>query len=360
VELDLTAAEARPREAWRIALGFLTDTGSVREENEDALEVYVPGAGPRTAEAFFAVADGLGGHQGGGEAARLAVARSRRDFLDAPPEPAADLLPWIERLFRTVDGELRRAARGRGLARGMATTLTVAILRGDSLFIGHIGDTRCYRLRNGVLDLLTEDHTWVAEQRRAGLITEDEARGHADRHVLTRCLGIDEGLEIFVRRAPVAPGDRFLLASDGVHGLVDDDATARILAEEIDPQGAARRLLELADEAGGHDNQTAIVFDVLPLRPPDAPAKLLSEPILADVERIPWALVVGGLLVGAGIGSGIWSLAARNRPSSLDSMIPTASVAADSAAPATNTPRVAGSDSVRPASADRAASDSSE
>lgn len=252
---------APPR--WLLRVGFLSDTGLSRERNEDALALFVPYGSERSTaavDAYFLVADGMGGHEAGDVASRLAAERVAA-ALEMPDDGEA-VPPRLERVFRDLNRELVALAAERGLARGLGTTLTVAALSDTTLHLAHIGDTRCYRLRAGDLEQLTDDHSWVAEQLRSGHLTAEEAVGHPQRNVLTRCLGTNREPELLSASHEVRDADRYLLCSDGLHGAVDDTLLHRVLREEHMPQAAARRLVDLANDAGGDDNITAVVVDI--------------------------------------------------------------------------------------------------
>jgi serine/threonine protein phosphatase PrpC len=256
---------ARSGAPWRIEVGFVTHPGLVRDRNEDAYTLFVPYEGEEhltSIDGVFAVADGMGGHDAGDVASRHVVDAVISAF--APGQQAGADLPIPERMEQVVQRlhrELHDMATRQGAERGMGSTLTIAIVEGQTLHFTHVGDSRCYRFREGVLERLTEDHSWVAEQLRAGLLTEQEAESHTKRNVLTQCLGIGAPPRIRLREEVIKDGDRFLLCSDGLHALVPDDVIARVLADET-PQGAAQRLAGLANERGGPDNITVVVFEV--------------------------------------------------------------------------------------------------
>jgi PPM family protein phosphatase len=291
-------------------VGFLSDTGRSRERNEDSFAVHVPyGDDPAdgTVDALFVVADGMGGHEAGHVASRLATERVAA-ALTAPPDPVQDpptpesaMPERLERLLQAVNRELVDLAEDRGIARGAGSTLTAAVLQGSALYLAHVGDSRCYRLRDGQLTRLTQDHSWVAEQQRAGLITADEAEQHPQRNILTQCLGLDRMLQVFSATEQVRDGDRYLLCTDGLHGVLSDDAIGRTLVDEPRPQAAARRLIDLANAAGGPDNITAIVADLAWRVPLEA-----TQPGTLRIAAPPrrrsgaWLLVALGLLLLAG------------------------------------------------------------
>ena len=231
-----------------------TDVGLARSGNEDS---HLRG---RTA---FAVADGLGGHQGGEVASAMAVepvaALDGRAFADAD-QAAEALAGAVAEANRAI---LQRAREERELW-GMGTTLTAAAVAADRLLqLAHVGDSRAYLLRGNELRQLTEDHTVVAEAVTRGLLTRAQAAVHPQRGVVTRAVGLDPGL-----RADTPPpleleaGDQVLLCSDGLTEAVDEDRIAEVLAGEADGDGACRALIAAANEAGGPDNVTVVLLRV--------------------------------------------------------------------------------------------------
>jgi serine/threonine protein phosphatase PrpC len=261
-------AEGMEEPALRISVGFLSETGLVRDKNEDSFGLYLPlpeAKASAMADAFFAVADGMGGHEAGEVASKYAVESVQGAFQQGWSDEdgsTRDISAWMEGLFQRINQDLREMGNDQEHTRGMGTTLTLAVLRDEVLYVGHVGDTRCYLCRDGSLQQLTEDHSWVAEQGRAGLLTREEMAVHANRNLLTQCLGIDRDLEVFLRTERLRAGDRYLLSSDGLHGMVRDDVLARVLREESEPQAAARRLIDMGNETGSPDNLTAVVFYV--------------------------------------------------------------------------------------------------
>lgn len=229
-----------------------TDVGLVRSVNEDD---YLIGDG------VFAVADGLGGHEAGEIASQMAI-RMLKEFK--PPEngdPAGALAEALEGINRAV---YKRSVADPS-CEGMGTTLTVLLITGDTAYIGHVGDSRAYLVRDGRLHRLTEDHSIVGELIRMGMLSEPEARAHPQRNLLTRAIGTQPDVEIEVGYCKLGPGDRFLLCTDGLTGAVDDGEILRVMASAQDPRSAVDQLVELAMRGGGHDNITAVaVFLDLP------------------------------------------------------------------------------------------------
>jgi serine/threonine protein phosphatase PrpC len=229
----------------RLRVGARTDVGRVREGNEDAYMTRHP---------LFAVADGMGGHQGGEVASKLAL-----ETLEKAADGAPDLAEVVRAANRAV---FATAAKDPGLA-GMGTTLTAVLVEDDRLHLAHVGDSRMYLLRDGNLGRVTKDHTVVERLVDEGRLTPEDAERHPQRSILTRALGVEEDVQVDEADVDVRPGDRVLLCSDGLTGMVDEDDILRILGQHADPQGASDALVAAANQAGGQDNITAVVLDVL-------------------------------------------------------------------------------------------------
>jgi len=238
-----------PGPAVRFNVGARTDVGRVREGNEDGYMVHEP---------LFAVADGMGGHQGGEVASRLALETLEPVAQGGDSEPTSRLAEVV----REANRELLHAASQDPQLAGMGTTLTAFITRGDEIHLAHVGDSRAYLLREGELRQLTEDHTVVQRLVDEGRISPEEAEIHPQRSILTRALGVDDDVRVDEAMIEVRPGDRILLCSDGLTGMVPEEDMRRILSEHRDPQEAADALVDAANEAGGQDNITAVVVDV--------------------------------------------------------------------------------------------------
>jgi serine/threonine protein phosphatase PrpC len=226
---------------------FRTDTGRQRSENEDSLFVRAP---------IFVVADGMGGAQAGEVASKTAADAFDRDLPEGPPERF--LRETIEEANRRIH-ELARADPSKA---GMGTTITAAIIdaQGEEVGIGHVGDSRAYRLRRGKLERLTRDHSLVEEMRRKGQITDAQAEDHPQRSIITRALGPEPDVEVDLQTVPAAPGDLFLLCSDGLTTMVSEDRIAAVLSAAGSMREAVRTLIDEANGAGGRDNITALAF----------------------------------------------------------------------------------------------------
>jgi serine/threonine protein phosphatase PrpC len=229
--------------------GEATDVGRVRTNNEDAVF---------TSDRLFAVADGMGGHQGGEVASDTAMRTLEGAFI----EPTTDGL--LEAAHTANDAVLERAAEDPEL-RGMGTTLVaIAPVEGtESIAWINVGDSRLYLLRDGDLTQISEDHSLVQEAVRAGDLSPEEAQTHPQRNIVTRALGIDPDIAIDGDQIDAFAGDRYVLCSDGLYDYVDDDRIASTLRRLDDPSEAARELVRLANEGGGRDNITVVVVDVV-------------------------------------------------------------------------------------------------
>ena len=235
----------------RLAWGSATDTGRIRQANEDAL---------LTVDGLYAVADGMGGHQAGEVASHLAL-ETLADSFDAA---GTDVL--VAAVEQANTALVERAADDPGLA-GMGTTLCamalVEVNGSDAIAVVNVGDSRLYLLSDGELHQITEDHSLVATLQRQGRITADEAAVHPQRNILTRALGIDG--RVLVDSWEIVPviGDRYLLCSDGLFNEVDEGRIASVLRRLADPTEASRELVRLANEAAGRDNITCVIVDIL-------------------------------------------------------------------------------------------------
>ena len=224
----------------------LSDVGRQREGNEDSMLVDPP---------LFVVADGMGGAQAGEVASGLAV----ETLGEMPPENGnveEELTEAIAQANRRIHD---KAQDDRTLA-GMGTTLTAAFVHDGKVTLGHVGDSRAYRYREGELAQLTDDHSLVAELERHGKITAAEARVHPQRSMILRALGIGAEVEVDTYCFVGEPGDVFLLCSDGLSGLVHDAVIAEVLEGCESLEAAAEKLIELANLSGGPDNITTVLF----------------------------------------------------------------------------------------------------
>ena len=254
---------------------FRTDTGRQRNANEDSLFVRNP---------VFVIADGMGGAQAGEVASKAAAESFDRELPQAPPERVLE--ETIESANRTIH-ELAR--RDPGLA-GMGTTTTALIvdLEGEAVAIGHVGDSRAYRFRAGKLERLTRDHSLVEEMRRKGQLTDAQAEDHPQRSIITRALGPEPEVQVDVQTVPAQAGDVFLICSDGLTTMLDEDHVSRLLGRASSMDAAVRALVDEANRAGGRDNITVVAF-----RLEDA-----ASPVAAVAADAPSPASEGATLIG--------------------------------------------------------------
>lgn len=227
--------------------GSRTEIGNVREHNEDSLTVLPP---------LFAVADGMGGHEAGEVASEITI----NTLNDLAPQ-SADAEALARAVVTANLNVIKAPSQGVG-REGMGTTLTAAILEKERLVIAQVGDSRAYLLHNGSLQQLTRDHSLMADMIEAGQLTEAEARVHPNRSVITRAIGSDPHMQPDLYELNVETGDRLLLCSDGICGMIEDHEIASIMRQAPSAQSCADQLVEAALAAGGFDNATAVVVDV--------------------------------------------------------------------------------------------------
>lgn len=237
---------------WKCA--GLTDVGRVRRSNEDS--VYCSAE-----DGVFVVADGMGGHAAGEVASAIASEWIAERLCGACMTMELD---QVEDRFRTAFVEagreiLRQAAENTAQL-GMGTTATVLLLRADGEYIiGHIGDSRAYLVRDGAIEQVTRDHSWVQEQVDRGMITPEQAKNHPQSNIITRALGTEAYPTPDLYNGDVQAGDVFLLASDGLTDMVSEERMHTVIEEEEDPDRCVGRLVREANLAGGTDNISALV-----------------------------------------------------------------------------------------------------
>lgn len=239
----------------RVISAGKTDKGYVRANNEDGFLVD-------DELKIYAVADGMGGHKAGEIASRVTL-DALRDTLKRDPKGAA-AGSLLERGLQTAGIRMFAQIDKDPELRGMGTTLTGLLLSHENkATLVHVGDSRCYRMRAGKLTLLTEDHSWVWEQRKAGVLSEAEAATHPMRNVITRSVGHGGESNPDITSIDVLAGDTFMLCSDGLCGYVGDDQIAAAMAPVAnDAKAVTDRLVQLALDAGGEDNVTVVALHV--------------------------------------------------------------------------------------------------
>jgi len=254
----------------------LTDLGSVRTNNEDALAID-------PAHGMVILADGMGGYNAGEIASRMAT-----EFI------STELVRWLtnanhkkdlQRVARAIEMcadeanlAILDAAESNPHYTGMGTTLVVAVFQEQHLVLAHVGDSRCYRLRGGQLQQITKDHSILQERVDAGLMTPEQAAVAPGRNLLTRALGVDASTHVDIQEQAVQDADLYLICSDGLSDMVPEAELHAILSNLIDMPTTTRELIDRANANGGRDNITAILVQAIQLRdtPPTTPAHFLS------------------------------------------------------------------------------------
>lgn len=245
-----------------IEFASLSDRGRVRLNNEDSYGQFVPETAAEFEErgAVFVVADGMGGHRGGEIASRIAV-RTILAFYTA--DASGDRSQALARAFHEANQTIIQEAVADSTLFGMGTTCTALALQAGRAYLAHVGDSRCYMLRQGNIRQVTSDHSIVGEMVRSGIISDEDARTHPKRNVITRSLGAQPDVATETPESiELQAGDTFLLCSDGLTAYLSDIDLSEVLSTLM-PEEACKKLIKMANEQGGRDNITAQVVTVL-------------------------------------------------------------------------------------------------
>lgn len=280
-----------PTFPFRVAAAGLSDIGRLRKHNEDSVLL-------REDLSLFLVADGAGGHDAGNIASALActtIAHYFEKTVESHAErPDFDILGLptaIRRLssaLHRANSEVLKYAKSTNKQKGMGTTIVAAWLdaRTQLLHVGHVGDSRCYRLRGRYLEALTHDHSLVNEVLELQPELDDDAISRLPKHVITRALGMDERVRTTLRSYEIAPGDRYLLCSDGLHAALTESQIAEALAIERAPEEQVKLLIEMAKEGGSRDNIAAVIIECDPV------PNIVMQPRMQS-ERPPMSVQTG-------------------------------------------------------------------
>ncbi len=245
----------------------LSDVGRKRTRNEDSFLVSEE-------LGLFVVADGMGGHSGGEYASRLAVVTIEEVLSSMIGDPEATVISGVNSDEDEYGDRLKYAIRMASQKifdqalydpelKGMGTTITAVVSQGETAYVANVGDSRVYMVSDGQIKQLTNDHSLVSEQIRAGLITEADAKKHKLKNIITRSVGYQEDVEIDVIKVTVKLGDKFVLCSDGLTNMVENPDILRLVSSN-DIQTSCRELINMANKNGGDDNVTAIICHVVP------------------------------------------------------------------------------------------------
>ena len=283
----------------RLDVAQLTDVGRKRPHNEDNMAYVIPKDEQAMARkgALFIVADGMGGHAAGEVASEIAVDTVTKAYYEDENE---DIPLSLINAIKRANTIIHQRAGENTMRSGMGTTCVAAVLCGNVAFIANVGDSRAYIVHQTQARQISQDHSWVEEQVRAGLLTHDQARSHAQRNVITRCLGTQTDVEVDVFPEPLSEGDTLVLCTDGLSGSIGEEDLTSIINQFV-PQESVYHLVERANENGGPDNITAIVARVLEVGA-DAPSVRYPVPAgshKADIDTAVITQVPGSALGGS-------------------------------------------------------------
>jgi serine/threonine protein phosphatase PrpC len=281
----------------RLEPAQLTDVGRKRPHNEDNMAYVIPKDATAMAKkgALFIVADGMGGHAAGEVASEIAVDTVSKAYYQDDSE---DVIVSLVRAIKRANTLIHQRAAENMLRSGMGTTCVAAVLRGGTAYIANVGDSRAYFIHNGQVRQVSQDHSWVAEQVRAGLLTEEQARSHAQRNVITRSLGTQPDVEVDVFTEQLEEGDFLVLCSDGLSGLISDD-DLRTIVNQYQPQESVYHLVERANENGGPDNITVIVARVQEVGSEPPSSRPTGRVAGRDLDEATMPLAFAGVPLGA-------------------------------------------------------------
>lgn len=301
-----------------LTIAYRSDVGLVRSENQDF--ALVSRNEPLSTERgrLLVVADGMGGHRGGATASRLAATTIETKFLHA--NESSDVAAALRHAFEQANATIFYEAQTNPDLRGMGTTTSAVVIRGEQAYVAHVGDSRVYLVRGGAIRQLTDDHSLVASMVREGLLTSKEAEVHPRRNVLQRSMGVSEMVEVDVLPPfTVEEGDTFILCSDGLHGLVREPEMQEIA--QLPVEEAVREYVKRALERGAPDNVTVVVARVenrgddriigtenevttARVAAPDS----RTEPVRASEGRVGTTRWLAFIVVLAGIATAAWFL----------------------------------------------------
>ncbi|HNQ77614.1 MAG TPA: Stp1/IreP family PP2C-type Ser/Thr phosphatase [Acidobacteriota bacterium] len=251
----------------RVEFSALTDTGIKRTNNEDSFLVM-------ESKNLYAVADGMGGHSSGEIASKIAVETISDFFRNSEisedstwPYAYDDNISFEGNKLKTAvavaNEKIQEYASEHPESRGMGTTVVAVLVLDSRLILCHVGDSRCYLLRDGKLSLVTSDHSWVNEQVKLGFLTEEEAQKHPFRNVITKALGTKGEATAEINETEGRSGDLLLLCTDGLNSMIPDSEIAKIVSKDTGLDEKARSLIDAANNAGGEDNITLVLLKIV-------------------------------------------------------------------------------------------------
>ena len=248
-------------EQARVYYAGISDQGMVRPDNQDSFGKFPEGSTDPSSPkgVLFVIADGMGGHKGGKQASSMAVSNISESYFD---DENTDVRVSLERAIRKANEAIYNESLENPAYANMGTTCSALVLQGRKGVIGHVGDSRIYRVTKSSIEQLTHDHSTVAEMQRRGILTKEEARAHPERSRLYRALGIREEMEIeMTDNVQLGKGEYYVLCTDGLINHVEEREIQEIVVQ-YEPEEAVTRLVDLANERGGFDNITVQIVKV--------------------------------------------------------------------------------------------------
>lgn len=236
---------------------FLTDVGKKRKNNQDAVGVFAN----QHQIPFAVVADGMGGHQAGDVASAMTIRDLGKAWEKNTLDSREEIVQWLLKIIQLENEKIFNKGEEEEKLAGMGTTIVAAVFIEETLLLAHVGDSRCYLLRNSVLKQITEDHSLVNELVKTGEITQDMAVHHPRKNVLVRSLGLPTIVEIDVLELELLVHDQILLCTDGLTNMLDDQRIQTIMLEKKDVEKRLEQLIDEANEAGGKDNITVLLAE---------------------------------------------------------------------------------------------------
>ena len=288
----------------RVSVGAASETGPVREHNEDAYFVAETESDiARDNGLLLAVADGMGGHQHGEVASQLAIETLRDEYFKSTVGPT-EVPRRLKQAFRRANEQIYQSGTAGGESNMMGTTLVAAVIRGNDLTIANVGDSRAYLVRAKRATQVTRDHSLVAEQVATGAMTEDEARESQHRNIITRALGHRQRVDVDIFEIRLLADDRLVLATDGLYDYVPEDAMVSTVLNRY-PEDAARELVNAAIANESNDNATAVVAWTVPAGVPMEPeveapaegARGLLVPVLVGIVLLVFIAIIAVILL---------------------------------------------------------------
>lgn len=236
-------------------IAYQTDIGQEREDNQDYVGVF----SNQDHLTFTIVADGIGGHQGGDVASSMAVSHIGYHFEQTAFNQPMDVVNWLSKQVKNENDQIIKKANQFKNLQGMGTTVVAATFFDDQMIVANIGDSRAYLQRDGQFVQLTEDHSLVNELVKKGEITEQEAKNHPQKNIITRTLGISPDADIDAKLYQLQPNDQILLCTDGLSNVVSDDQIKAVLSQSISTKEKCQTLIQMANDAGAPDNVTVLI-----------------------------------------------------------------------------------------------------